>query len=180
MKHAWVVVLASLVSFTACSSSSKNNTAGVASTTTSTTIVAGITPTTAGADETTTSPATSANTVDINFHAKGSINGIDFDGPVAGDSLRCTPTGTDVQVTWGGTINIKGRGEQISGDMLVKIGGSAFPSDGTASLVIAVDYKHRVGAISGTATADAKSGTIHAQYSGGSDTGSLDGTWRCA
>jgi hypothetical protein len=115
------------------------------------------------------------------MHAKGTINGIDFDGPVAGSELRCTPSGDGnyVQVIWAGTIAIKGKGEQISGDMNLKIPSTVFPSGGQASMVLSGDYQHRIGATSGTATADAKSGTINAEYAAGSDTGALQGTWRC-
>jgi len=169
MKHALVLALLAALCATGCGSSSKNTAAGSSPTT--------------SVEETTTSPTTTTtpSRVDMTFHAKGTINGVAFDGPVIGDTLRCDPSGNDVQVNWGGTISIKGKDEQIAGDMLVKIGASTtFPNDGTAGLLLGGDYQHRVGATAGTATADAKSGTIDAQYAAGSDQASLQGTWGCA
>jgi hypothetical protein len=109
------------------------------------------------------------------------IKGVAFDGPVAGSELMCTASGDGnyVQVNWAGTIKIKSKDEQISGDMDLKIPTTTFPSGGTASLVLAGDYQRRVGATSGTATADAKSGTINAEYAVGPDHASLQGSWRC-
>ncbi len=174
------VALVSVV--TACRSSSpkKSGTAG-ATTTTTTTVRASVVAPTTPPEEQTTTPTTGANAVGFNMHAKGTINGIDFDGPVAGSELRCTPSGDGnyVQVIWAGTIAIKGKGEQISGDMNLKISSTVFPSGGQASMVLGGDYQHRIGATSGTATADATSGTINAEYATGSDTGALQGTWRC-
>jgi hypothetical protein len=176
-----VFICAALVCLVAaCGSSSKKiGTSTVASTTS--TVRAGVVGTPGAPDEATTTPTTATSTVDFNMHAKGSINGVDFDGPIAGSELRCTPSGAGdyVQVVWDGTIVIKTKGEQISGDMNLKVGSTVFPNGGTASIVLGGDYQHRVGATSGTATADAKSGTINAEYSAGSDHAALQGTWRC-
>jgi hypothetical protein len=163
----------------ACGSSSKPTGTSVGSTTT--TLHPGLAVTTTLPDESTTTATSSANAVALNMHAKGTIDGVDFDGPVAGSSLQCSPSGDGnyVAVDWGGTIVIKGQGEQIVGDMNLKIGGTTFPSGGTASITLKGDYQHRVGATSGTATADAKSGTINAEYSAGADHAALQGTWRC-
>jgi hypothetical protein len=166
----------------ACGSSAKHATSTTGSTTT-TTVGGVVAPTTIAGEETTTPPTTAAGgaTVDLNLHAKGTINGTDFDGPVVGSQLLCTAAGTGdyVHVNWAGTIVIKGQGEQIAGDMDLKIPSTVFPSGGTASLELAGDYQHRVGATSGTATAGAKDGTINAEYAAGSDTAALQGTWRC-
>ena len=174
------VALVCVVTACGSSSSKKIGTTG-ATTTTTTTVRAGVVAPTTTPEESSTTTATGANAVNFNMHAKGTINGVDFDGPVAGSELRCTPSGDGnyVQVIWAGTIAIKGKGEQISGDMNLKIGSTVFPTGGQASMVLSGDYQHRIGATSGTATADAKSGTINAEYAAGSDTGALQGTWHC-
>jgi hypothetical protein len=165
----------------ACGSSAKKSGVAVGTTTTST-VPAAVAVTDTLETETTTTPTTAASKIDLNMHAKGSINGVDFDGPVAGSKLVCTPAGTGdyVHVDWAGTIVIKTKGVQISGDMDLKIGSTVFPSGGTAGLLLADDYQHRVGATSGTATADARSGTISATYAAGADNAALQGTWRCS
>jgi hypothetical protein len=126
----------------ACGSSSKQTgTSTVGSTTT--TLHPVLAATTTLPNEATTTATSSANTSKFNMHAKGSINGVDFDGPIAGSSLQCSPSGDGnyVAVQWGGTIVIKGRGEQISGDMNLKIGGTDFPTGGIASIVLKGDYQ---------------------------------------
>jgi hypothetical protein len=172
------VALLCLMAACGSSSSKKIGTASV-TTTTTTTIRAGGVPPTTTVEGSATTPSTGTNAVNFNMHANGTINGIDFDGPIAGSELRCTPSGDGnyVQVIWAGTIAVKGQDEQISGDMNLKIGSTVFPSGGQASMVLGGDYQHRIGATSGTA--DAKSGTINAKYSAGSDTGALQGTWHC-
>ncbi len=177
LRQAWL--FGALVCLVACGSSAKTGTS-TGATTTTTAVKPGVAATTTIEGEPTTTSVT-ARTIDFNMHAKGSINGVDFDGPIAATELRCTPSGAGdyVQVVWAGTIVVKTRGEQISGDMNLKIGSTVFPSGGTASLVLGGDYQHRVGATSGTATAGAKSGTINAEYAAGADHGAVQGTWRC-
>jgi hypothetical protein len=165
MKHALGMLMIATAFACGCGSSSKPTSQANASAT--------------SLEQTTATATTAAPTVNINMHAKGTINAVDFDGPIAGGSLECNPVTAGVEVIWSGSVDVKGRPEQISGDMSLKIGGTSFPNGGNASLVLGGNYQHRVGATTGAATADAKSGTINAQYAEGSDTASLEGTWRC-